>query len=58
MRALLAAFINRYGAVEAALKATDRVTAVAHDHPEGMESARATTHAIWPALQGDGAERI
>ena len=46
-----AAYLNRHGPVEDALKAANRVTAITHNHPEGMEGARATTHAIWLAFQ-------
>jgi ADP-ribosyl-[dinitrogen reductase] hydrolase len=35
-----------------------RVTAVTHDHPEGIKGAQATTLAIWLARQGESAERI
>ncbi|MCY3765774.1 MAG: ADP-ribosylglycohydrolase family protein [Gemmatimonadetes bacterium] len=49
MRVSPAALIHR-GDLSAALAATDRVTAVTHDHPEGIKGARATVHAIWLAL--------
>ena len=52
MRVSPAAYVNRRRTLEDALKAADRVTAITHDHPEGMKGARATTHAIWLALQG------
>ena len=58
MRVSPAAFLHREGAVEEALKAADRVTAITHSHPEGMKGARATTHAIWLAFQGAAAEKI
>ena len=51
MRVSPAAFLNRDD-LAAALAASDRVTAVTHDHPEGMKGARATVHAIWLALNG------
>ena len=51
MRVSPAAFLHRDD-LAAALAASDRVTAVTHDHPEGMKGARATVHAIWLALNG------
>ena len=51
MRVSPAAFLNRDD-LPAALAASDRVTAVTHDHPEGMKGARATVHATWMALNG------
>ena len=58
MRVSPAAVLNRDRPVEEALRAADHVTAVTHDHPEGMKGARATTHAIWLAYQGAGAAQI
>lgn len=58
MRVSPAAYLNRNGPVEEALQAADRVTAVTHDHPEGMKGARATTHAIWLGFRGAGAAQI
>ncbi len=58
MRVSPAAYLNRSRSVEEALKAADRVTAVTHDHPEGMKGARATTHAIWLGFQGAEAAQI
>ena len=52
MRVSPAAFLHRDD-LAAALAASDRVTAVTHDHPEGMKGARATVHAIWLALNGE-----
>ena len=52
MRVSPAAFLNRDD-LPAALAAADRVTAITHDHPEGMKGARATVHAIWLALNGE-----
>lgn len=51
MRVSPAAFLNRDD-LPAALAASDRVTAITHNHPEGMKGARATVHAIWLALNG------
>ena len=58
MRVSPAAFLHRRGAVGQALKAADLVTAITHNHPEGMKGARATTHAIWLAFQGAAAGKI
>ena len=58
MRVSPAAFVHRHGAIEDALKAADRVTEIAHNHPEGMKGARATTHAIWLAFQGVAPRQI
>ena len=51
MRVSPAAFLNRDD-LAAALAACDRVTAITHNHPEGMKGARATVHAIWLADNG------
>lgn len=40
------------------LDTADRVTAVTHNHPEGMKGARATAHAIFLARQGQPAGAI
>ena len=58
MRVSPAAFRHRDGAVEDALEGADMVTAITHDHPEGMKGARAATHAIWLACQGAAAGKI
>lgn len=57
MRVSPAAFLNRDD-LAAALAASDRVTAITHDHPEGIKGARATVHAIWLALNGEGPSTI
>ena len=57
MRVSPAAFLNRDD-LGAALAASDRVTAITHDHPEGMKGARATTHAVWLAFRGEAAGAI
>ena len=44
MRVSPAAYLNRDN-LSAALDASDLVTAVTHNHPEGLKGARATTHA-------------
>ena len=49
MRVSAAAESSR-GDLEKALKRSDIVTSVTHNHPEGMKGARATTHAIWMAM--------
>ena len=58
MRVSPAAFLHQDGAVEDALAGADMVTAITHDHPEGMKGARAATHAIWLAFQGAGTGKI
>ncbi len=57
MRISPAAFINRTD-LDAALLASDKATEITHNHPEGMKGARATTHAIWLAYQGEPQEHI
>ena len=57
MRVSPAAYLNR-DTLSAALEASDLVTAVTHNHPEGLKGARATTHAIWLAFQGEPATAI
>ena len=57
MRVSPAAYLNRDN-LSAALEASDLVTAVTHNHPEGLKGARATTHAIWLAYQGEPAAAI
>ena len=57
MRVSPAAFLNRDD-LDAALLAADKVTVISHDHPEGIKGARATTHAIWLAYQGEAADAI
>ena len=58
MRVSPAAYLNRHIAIEEALRAADRVTAITHNHLEGMKGARAATHAIWLAFQGAAAGKI
>ncbi len=57
MRVSPAAFLNRDD-LDAALLAADKVTVISHDHPEGIKGARATTHAIWLAYQGENTDAI
>ena len=52
-----AAFLNRND-LTPALAAADTVTEITHNHSEGMKGARATTHAIWLAFQGESPEDI
>ena len=40
------------GSLEEALRLSDAVTGVTHNHPEGLKGARAVTSAIWLARQG------
>ena len=56
MRVAPVALLYRQRPLEEALAASDRVTEITHDHPEGIKGARAVTEAIWLALRGDGAE--
>ena len=58
MRVSPVAYLNRNGELSAALEASDLVTAVTHNHPEGLKGARATVHAIWLAFQGEPAPAI
>ena len=58
MRVSPAAYLNRNNDLSAALEASDHVTTVTHNHPEGLKGARATVHAIWLAFQGDSASAI
>ena len=57
MRVSPTAFLNRND-LDAALSASDKVTEITHNHPEGMKGARATTHAIWLAFQGQNPTAI
>ena len=57
MRVSPAAFLNRED-LDAAFAASDKVTEITHNHPEGMKGARATTHAIWLAFQGNNSKEI
>ncbi|RKU25260.1 hypothetical protein C6497_16310 [Candidatus Poribacteria bacterium] len=52
MRVSPAAFLNQDN-LENALNDSDKVTDITHNHPEGMKGARATTHAIWLAIQNE-----
>ena len=58
MRVSPAAYLHRTGDLSAALAASDLVTGVTHNHPEGLKGARATVHAIWLAFQGEQASAI
>ncbi len=57
MRVSPAAFLNK-DSLSNALEASDKVTAVTHNHPEGMKGARATTHAIWLAFNDTDPQEI
>ena len=46
------------GTLEEALRMADHVTAVTHNHPEGLKGAAATVTAIWLARQGVAPEDI
>lgn len=43
----------RSTSLQNALEMSDAVTRVTHNHPEGLKGARATTAAIWLALNGE-----
>lgn len=57
MRVSPAAFLHRDD-LDTALSTADTVTEITHNHPEGMKGARAITHAIWLAFQGESPEII
>ena len=57
MRVSPAAYLNR-DSLSAALEASDLLTAVTHNHPEGLKGARATVHAIWLAFHGESPNGI
>lgn len=57
MRASPAALFHRDD-LKAALAAADAVTAITHNHPEGMKGARAVVHAVWLGLNGERAAAI
>ncbi len=57
MRVSPAAYLNK-DSLSNALEASDKVTAVTHNHPEGMKGARAITHAIWLAFNGADPQEI
>ena len=44
--------------IDEALAESDRVTEITHDHPEGIQGARAVTEAIWRALRGESPETV
>lgn len=56
MRVSAAAWLAR--SLNHALEVSDQVTEVSHNHPEGIKGARATTHAIWLARNGESAKVI
>jgi ADP-ribosylglycohydrolase len=56
MRVSPAGLLGR--SLEQTLEFSRDVTAVTHDHPEGLKGAAATVHAIWLARQHAGAEEI
>jgi len=58
MRVSPAAYLNRDADLSVALEASDLVTTVTHDHPEGLKGARATVHAIWLAFRGEPTSAI
>ena len=56
--ARLAGDILNKDSLSSALEASDKVTGVTHNHPEGMKGARATTHAIWLAFNDTDSQEI
>ncbi len=46
------------GSLEEALRFSDAVTGVTHNHPEGLKGARAITAAIWLAREGKSQSEI
>lgn len=44
--------------LDEALELAYQVTAITHDHPEGIKAGQATALAIWMARQGDSADTI
>ncbi len=58
MRVSPVAWLNRNRTLNEALADADRVTAITHNHPEGIKGARATTHAIWLALNQAAPQHI
>ena len=58
MRVAPVAVLHRRRPLEEALAASDRVTEITHDHPEGIKGARAVTEAIWLGLHGEGPETV
>ena len=58
MRVSPVALLYKERPLEDALAASDRVTEITHDHPEGKKVARAVTEAIWLALCREGPETM
>ena len=58
MRVSPVALLHARRPLEEALAVSDRVTAITHNHPEGMKGARAITEAIWRALRGERTETV
>ena len=58
MRVAPVALLHRGRPLDEALAASDRVTEITHDHPEGIKGARAVTEAIWLALRGERPEAV
>ena len=52
------ALLYRRRPLEAALEASDWVTAITYDHPEGIKGARTVTEANWLALRGESPETV
>ena len=58
MRVSPVALLHRRRPLEEALAASDRVTEITHDHPEGIKGARAVTEAIWLALREERPDTV
>ena len=58
MRVSPAAFLNRHNPLEDALASAEWVTAITHNHKEGIKGAKAATHAIWLAFHSHSAPGI
>ncbi len=58
MRISPVAFLNCSRPIQRVLEISDWITEISHNHPEGIKGARATTHAIWLAFQGEEPELI
>ena len=58
MRVAPVALLHWRSSLEEALAASDRITEITHDHPEGIKGARAVTEAIWLALRGECADGV
>ena len=58
MRVAPVALLHRRRCLEEALAASDRVTEITHNHPEGIKGARAVTEATWLALRAERPDMV